>query len=119
MNNVSIDLKDIISVVPQSSLVWPILFNTFSNYSSFCITKVSFPNVNDDSTPSSFEKSVTLLMKILKRCSAIFGIIPVKHTEQSVNEVWSILQNNKKLSNMPTRITANLCTIFTTKKHNR
>lgn len=39
INNVSSDFKDIISVVPQGSLVWPISFNAFSNHSSQIISK--------------------------------------------------------------------------------
>ena len=83
MSHVSSDFKDIILVVPQGSLVWPILFHAFSNHSSFCIRKAFFPNITDDKTSLSFAKSVTLLVAVLKRYS------------KSLESSWEKILNNK------------------------
>ena len=64
-NNVRSDFKDIISGVPQGSIVGPMLFNAFLNDFFFCIRKASVHNFADDNTLSSFAKSVTLLVEIL------------------------------------------------------
>ena len=64
-NNVRSDFKDIISGVPQGSIVGPMLFNAFLNDFFFCIRKASVHNFADDDTLSSFAKSVTLLVEIL------------------------------------------------------
>ena len=65
VNNVCSDFKDIISGIPQGSIVGPMLFNAFLNDFFFCIRKASVHNFADDNTLSSFAKSVTLLVEIL------------------------------------------------------
>ena len=65
VNNVCSDFKDIISGVPQGSIVGPMLFNAFLDHFFFCIRKASVHNFADDNTFSSFAKSVTLLVEIL------------------------------------------------------
>ena len=65
VNNVGSDFKDIISGVPQGSIVGPMLFNALLNYFFFCIRKASVHNFADHNTLSSFAKSLTLLVEIL------------------------------------------------------
>ena len=64
-NNVCSDFKDIISGVPQGSIVGPMLFNAFLNDFFFCIRNASVHKFADYNTLSSFAKSVTLLVEIL------------------------------------------------------
>ena len=49
-NNVCSDFRDIISGVPQGSVVGPILFNAILNDFLFCISKASVHNFADDNT---------------------------------------------------------------------
>ena len=65
VNNVCSDFKEIISGVPQNSIVGPMLLNAFLNHFFFCIRKASVRNFPDDNTLSSFAKPVTLLVEIL------------------------------------------------------
>ena len=64
INNVSGDFKDIISGVPQGSIVGSILFNAYLNDLFFCIRKASAHKFADNNTPPSFVRSVKLLLKI-------------------------------------------------------
>ena len=64
IKNVCSDFKDIISWVPQSSVVGPMLFNAFLNDFFFCIRKASVHNFADDNT-LSFAKSFTLQVERL------------------------------------------------------
>ena len=64
INNVSGDFNDIISGVPQGSIVGSILFNAYLNDLFFCIRKASAHKFADNNTPSSFVRSVKLLLKI-------------------------------------------------------
>ena len=61
VNNICNNFKDIISGVPQGSIVEPILFNAFLNDFFFSIRKASVHNFVDDNRLSPFAKSVTLL----------------------------------------------------------
>ena len=63
INNVSGDFNDMISGVPQGSIVGSILFNAYLNL-FFCIRKASAHKFADNNTPSSFVRSVKLLLKI-------------------------------------------------------
>ena len=62
---VSSDFKDILSRVSQGLVVGSILFHAYLNDFFFCIRKVSAHNFADDNTPSSFPRSVKLLLEIL------------------------------------------------------
>ena len=53
VNNVCSDFKDIISGVPQVSIVGPMLFNVFLNDFFFCTRKASLHNFGDHNTLSS------------------------------------------------------------------
>ena len=66
VNNIKSTFKEILSGVPQGTLVGPILFNIFFN-DSFCFILVaSAHNFADDNTRSSFAKTIENLISILE-----------------------------------------------------
>ena len=64
INNTYSDLLNIISGVPQGSIVSPILFNIFFNDFFYVILIVSVDNYADDNTLTSFGKTLEGLIKI-------------------------------------------------------
>ena len=66
INNTYSDLLDIISGVPQGSIADPILFNNFFNDFFYVILIVSAHNYADDSTLTSFGKTLEDLIKKLE-----------------------------------------------------
>ena len=66
INNTYSDLLDIISGVPQGSIVGPILFNIFVNDFFYVILIASAHNSADDKTLTSFVKTLEDLIKILE-----------------------------------------------------
>ena len=66
INNVQSGFEEIISGVPQGSIVKPILFNAFLNDLFYDIENASIHNFADDNTLSSFTKTVKDLINALK-----------------------------------------------------
>ena len=66
INNVQSGFEEIISGVPQGSIVKPILFNAFLNDLFYDIENTSIHNFADDNTLSSFTKTVKDLINALK-----------------------------------------------------
>ena len=75
VNNLCNDFKDIISRVPQGSVIGPILFNGFLDDFFFCIRKASVHKFVDDNMLSSFAISVTLLVEIFMAESQLNGFL--------------------------------------------
>ena len=84
INNTKSYFKEIISGVPQGSILGPILFNVSINDLFFCIKKASIFNFADDNTLSTFSESISNLKDILK-------------SEAEENISW--LKNNKMIVN--------------------
>ena len=66
INNINCPFNDIISGVPQGSVVRPILFNAFFNDFVFFIKHATVHDFADDNTLSSFAKTFDKLKKILE-----------------------------------------------------
>ena len=66
VNNINNTFKEIISGVPQGSVVRPILFNTFFNDFFYFILVASAHNFADGNTLSSFAKTTENLIRILE-----------------------------------------------------
>ena len=71
VNNINSTLEEIISRVPQDSIVGPILFNIFFNDFFYFILVASAHNFADDNTLSSFAKTIENLISILESESEI------------------------------------------------
>ena len=71
INNIYRDFEEIISGVPQSSIVGPILFNAFLNDFFYDIENASVHNFADDNTLSCFAKTVKDLINVLKEESEV------------------------------------------------
>ena len=70
-NNIYSGFEEIISGVPQGSIVGPILFNAFLNDLFYDIGNASVHNFADDSTLSCFAKTVKDLINVLKEVSKV------------------------------------------------
>ena len=84
INNVTSDFETIISGVPQSSIVGPILFNCFFKELFYFIEKASVHSFADDNTLSMFEETIQDLIARL---------------ETVTNIVIEWFQNNKMIVN--------------------
>ena len=71
INNTCSKFDDIISGVPQGSIVGPILFNCFFNDFFYFIKQATVHNFADDNTLSAFAYSIQELIKILESESEI------------------------------------------------
>ena len=97
INNTYSDLLDIISGVPQGSIVGPILFNIFFNDFFYVILIASSHNYVDDNTLTSFGKTLEDLIKILERDCKV-ALTWFRNNEMMVNpnKSQAILLNNIK-----------------------
>ena len=66
INNVRSRFQNVISGVPQGSIVGPTLFNCFFNYLFYFIDKASVQNFADDNSLCSFESNIKNLKLILE-----------------------------------------------------
>ena len=66
INNVHSRLQNVISEVPQGSIVGPALFNCFFNDFFYFIDKASVHNFADDNSLSAFESNIKNLKLILE-----------------------------------------------------
>ena len=71
INNIYSGFEEIISGVPQGSIVGPILFNAFLNDFFYDIENASVHNFADDNTLSCFAKTVKDLINVLKEESEV------------------------------------------------
>ena len=71
INNIYSGFEEIISGVPQGSIVGPILFNAFLNDFFYNIENASVHNLTDDNTLSCFAKRVKDQINILKEESEV------------------------------------------------
>ena len=71
INNIYSDFEEIISGVPQGSIIGPILFNAFLNDFFYDIENASVHNFAIDNTLSCFAKTVKDLINVLKEESQV------------------------------------------------
>ena len=71
VRNINSPFEEIISGVPQGSMVGPTLFNIFCNDFVYFILVVSAHNFADDNTLSGFAKTIENLISILESQSEI------------------------------------------------
>ena len=102
-NNIYRGFEEIISGVPQGSIVGPILFNAFLNDFFYHIENASVHNFADDNTMSCFCKTVKDLINVLKEESEV-AINRFSSNEIIVNpdKFKSIIFTNNKSDNIPT-----------------
>ena len=95
--------QEIISGVPQASVVGPILFNAFLNDFVYDIENDSVHNFADDNTLSCFVKTVKDLINVLKEESDV-AINWFSRNEMTVNldKFKSIVLTKNKSDDIPT-----------------
>ena len=113
VNNIKSTFEEIISGVPQSSIIGPILSNIFFNDFFYFILLTSNHNFADDNTLSSFAKKIENLISILESESEIVinwfkdnymivnagkfkAIIIDKHKGNHINQIINIDQEEIK-----------------------
>ena len=103
-NNIYRGFEEIISGVPQGSIVGPILFNAFLNDFFYHIENTSVHNFADDNnTLSCFCKTVKDLINVLKKESEV-AVNSFSSNEIIANpdKFKSIILTNNKSDNIPT-----------------
>ena len=103
INNIYSSFEEIISGVPQGSIVGPILFNAFLNDFFYDIENASVHNFADDNTLSCFAKTVKDLINVLKEESEV-AINWFSSNKMIVNpdKFKSIIVTKNKSDDMPT-----------------
>ena len=103
INNIYSGFEEIISRVPQGSIVGRILFNAFLNDFFYDIENASVHNFVDDNTLSCFAKTVKDLINVLKQESEVV-INWFFSNEEIVNldKFKSIILTKNKSDNIPT-----------------
>ena len=97
INNTYSDLLDIISGVPQGSIVGPILFNIFFNDFFYVILIASAHNYADDNTLTSFGKTLEDLIKKLEHeCEVALTWFRNNKMMVNPNKFQAILLNKSK-----------------------
>ena len=101
-NNIYRGFEEIISGVPQGSIVGPNLFKAFLNDFFYHIENTSVHNFADDNTLSCFCKTVKDLINVLKEESEV-AINWFSSNEIIVNpdKFKSIILTNNKSDNIP------------------
>ena len=103
INNIYSGFEEIISGVPQGSIVGRILFNAFLNDFFYDIENASVHNFVDDNTLSCFAKTVKDLINVLKQESEVV-INWFFSNEEIVNldKFKSIILTKNKSDDIPT-----------------
>ena len=97
INDTYSDLLDIISGVPQGSIVDPILFNIFFNGFFYVMLIASADNYADDNTLTSFVKTLEDLIKKLEHeCEVALTWIRNNKMMVNPNRFQAILLNKSK-----------------------
>ena len=91
IKNVYNTFLELISAVPQGSVLGALLFNTFLNDLYFFITKLSLHNYADDNTLSTYSSDLNSLIDIL-----------IEESQTTINwlKVNHMIVNSKKLQAM-------------------
>ena len=103
ISNIYSGFEEIISGVPQGSIVGPILFNAFLNDFFYDIENASVHNFADDNTLSCFAKTVKDLINVLKEESEV-AINWFSSNKMIVNpdKFKSIILTKNKSDDIPT-----------------
>ena len=105
INNTYSDLLDIISGVPQGSIVSPILFNVFFNDFFYVILIASAHNYADDNTLTSFGKTYEDLVKKLEHeCELTLTLFKNNKMMVNPNKFQAMLLNKSKSTHVKATI---------------